>query len=251
MMGREFSPMQFKKDILSQIAAHRVTVAFRRWRKPSVRAGDILTTTAGNLSVAAVERVAISKIPDTDLKRAGYPTRAALLKELAKHPGGDVYRIAFRLKPVETRKASKPAQKPAANEAAPLMRPIETRITKTEIRTALSALRTLDQGGEHGPWTSTTLRLIEKYPARRGPDLAASQRRDPIAFQRDVIRLRQLGLTENLEIGYRLSPRGRAVLAELDAAVPHIPVSAPKFTPPALPPRRLIPARAFAPARQN
>jgi ribosomal protein S19E (S16A) len=56
------------------------------------------------------------------------------------------------------------------------------------------------------------LRLIDKYPARRAPDLAASQRRDPMIFKRDVRKLKDLGLTEALEIGYRLSPRGRVVL---------------------------------------
>ena len=56
------------------------------------------------------------------------------------------------------------------------------------------------------------LRLIDKYPARRAPDLAASIGRDPLAFKRDVLRLKELGLAESLEVGYRLSPRGRAVL---------------------------------------
>ena len=68
------------------------------------------------------------------------------------------------------------------------------------------------------PGRATTLRLIDKYPARRAPDLAASQRRDPLAFKRDVLQLKQLGLTESLEIGYRLSPRGRAILAALISA---------------------------------
>jgi hypothetical protein len=33
-----------------------------------------------------------------------------------------------------------------------------------------------------------------------------------VAFKRDVRRLKELGLTESLEVGYRLSPRGRAFL---------------------------------------
>ena len=92
----------------------------------------------------------------------------------------------------------------------------EQKITKAELKSAIAALKTLDQSSGHGAWTATTLRLIDKYPARRAPDLAASQRRDPLLFTRDVLRLKQLGLTENLEIGFRLSPRGRAILAEIN-----------------------------------
>jgi hypothetical protein len=34
----------------------------------------------------------------------------------------------------------------------------------------------------------------------------------PVLFKADVRKLKELGLTESLEVGYRLSPRGRAVL---------------------------------------
>src|SRR6185503_10733321 len=129
--------MLFKKDIRDQIAAKRVTVAFRRWKKPSVKPGEILVTAAGALAVEAVDKVAIAKITDVDLKRAGYTTRAALLKELAKHPGADVYRIAFRLKGGEHRS-------PAREDG---------RVTKAEVKSAIAALKNLDQASEHGAWT--------------------------------------------------------------------------------------------------
>jgi hypothetical protein len=224
--------MLFKKDILDQIAAKRVTVAFRRWKKPSVKLGEILVTAAGALAVEAVDKVAIAKITDVDLKRAGYTTRAALLKELAKHPGADVYRIAFRLKGGEHRI-------PAREDG---------RVTKAEVKSAIAALKNLDQASEHGAWTVATLRLIDKYPARRPPDLAAAQRRDPLAFKRDVLRLKQLGLTEALEIGFRLSDRGRAVLAELNGPIAAPPTYSP-ISATVLPPRRIIQMRAFASGR--
>jgi hypothetical protein len=224
--------MLFKKDILDKIAAKRVTLAFRRWKKPSVKAGEILATAAGALAVESVNKIAIAKITDADLKRAGYLTRAALLKELAKHPGADVYRIAFRLKGGEHR--------------IPVRE--DGRITKAEVKSAITALKNLDQVSEHGSWTITTLRLIDKYPARRPPDLAAAQRRDPLVFKRDVLRLKQLGLIEALEIGFRLSDRGRAVLAELSGPIAGPPVYSP-ISAAVLPPRRIIPMRSFASGR--
>ena len=39
--------------------------------------------------------------------------------------------------------------------------------------------------------------------------------RERLAFKRDVRKLKELGLTESLDVGYRLSPRGRAVLDRL------------------------------------
>ena len=39
---------------------------------------------------------------------------------------------------------------------------------------------------------------------------------DTQPFKRDVRKLKALGLTESLEVGYRLSPRGRAWLAILE-----------------------------------
>jgi hypothetical protein len=41
--------------------------------------------------------------------------------------------------------------------------------------------------------------------------------RERLPFKADVRKLKELGLTESLRIGYRLSPRGRALL-EHDAA---------------------------------
>ena len=61
------------------------------------------------------------------------------------------------------------------------------------------------------------LTLIERKPATKAADLAEQQGREPHAFKRDVRKLKELGLTESLQRGYRLSPRGRAVLARTRA----------------------------------
>ena len=63
-----------------------------------------------------------------------------------------------------------------------------------------------------GDWTYEVLRAIAEHPGLRAPDLAASFGRETAPFKRDVRKLKELGLTESLEIGYRISPRGQAVL---------------------------------------
>jgi Mn-dependent DtxR family transcriptional regulator len=62
------------------------------------------------------------------------------------------------------------------------------------------------------------LRLIAERPAVRAGDLAAALGRETHPFKIEVGKLKRLGLTESLDVGYRLSPRGRAVLERIDGA---------------------------------
>ena len=71
----------------------------------------------------------------------------------------------------------------------------------------------LDRASTHGPWTAEVLALIAERPAVRAGDLADQLGRERLAFKADVRKLKALGLTESLDVGYRLSPRGQAWLA--------------------------------------
>jgi len=53
---------------------------------------------------------------------------------------------------------------------------------------------------------------IDQHPARRAGDLADMAGRERLAFKADVRKLKGLGLTQSLEVGYRLSSRGEAYL---------------------------------------
>jgi hypothetical protein len=57
-----------------------------------------------------------------------------------------------------------------------------------------------------------TLSLIAARPGVVSTVLAEALGRDRPSFKVDVRKLKRLGLTESLEIGYRLSPRGQAFL---------------------------------------
>ena len=54
--------------------------------------------------------------------------------------------------------------------------------------------------------------LVGAEPGVRAGDLATRVGQEKEKFKRDVRKLKNLGLTESLETGYRLSPRGRRVL---------------------------------------
>jgi hypothetical protein len=192
----------FKRETLEQIEAGRVTLAFRRWTRRTVRAGGTLRTSAGLHAIDAVDKIKAKAIGEKDAKTAGHRSRSALMAELGEGEG-DLYRIAFR--------------RLGADPLIALRK--EAKLTKKEMKSVIAALNRLDHASPNGAWTRRILHLIDKYPARRAPDLAVSIGRDPMIFKREVRKLKELGLTEALEVGYRLSPRGRVVLAELSEPI--------------------------------
>ena len=64
--------------------------------------------------------------------------------------------------------------------------------------------------GTAAPWTARALRLIASYPGVVSSALARRMGQERAAFKIDVRKLKELGLTESLEVGYQLSALGRA-----------------------------------------
>ena len=85
--------MLFRKTFLAGIRDGTVTLAFRRWRRPSVREGGTLLTAVGELHIGSVTAVAIDSISVTEARHAGYESREALLAELTRREDGEFYRI--------------------------------------------------------------------------------------------------------------------------------------------------------------
>jgi hypothetical protein len=193
---QRFRAMLLDRRALQRIASGEITVAFRRWRRPTVKAGGTLRTRAGVLAIESVEPIEPAQITDADARRAGYPDRAAVLASL--RPEGRLYRVAFRMAGPDPRVALRQRAELSPGERAELDR----------------RLARLDAASRHGPWTSEVLRLVASRPETRAADLAAELGREKGPFKADVRKLKELGLTESLEVGYRLSPRGRAYLEE-------------------------------------
>ncbi|MEX0627154.1 MAG: hypothetical protein WD230_00825, partial [Cucumibacter sp.] len=75
-----------------------------------------------------------------------------------------------------------------------------------------ATLDALDGRAGIGAWTTKFLEMIEKNPARLAEELGSELGLEKHPFKSRVRKLKALGLTESLEVGYRLSPRGVAVL---------------------------------------
>lgn len=194
--------MLFAQRFAEPIARGEVDLTFRRWKRAQVRPGRPYRTFVGRLEVDEVTRVEPDDVTDAEARRAGFDTAAALLAEAGRHAedGTPLFRVRFHRLDEPDPRTELAASEPAADEAA-------------EIAGKLDAM---DRRSGHGPWAWAALRAIAAEPGRRAPDLAAAAGRDTAPFKADVRKLKALGLTRSLPVGYELSPRGRAVLATRD-----------------------------------
>lgn len=184
--------MLFKMTQLDDIAAGRIQVAYRRWTRPTVKKGGTLRTAACILAIDDVTKLPKSaRITKADAAAAGFPNVEALTKALSDE--GDLYRVRFHPAGTDERATLRGSIATSANDVAALG----------------SALTKLDA---KKPWTLDTLALIEAHPATLAATLAERMNRETAEFKNDVRKLKGLGLTESLDIGYRLSSRGRAWL---------------------------------------
>ena len=172
-----------------------VTAVFRRWDAPRVRPGGTQRTAAGVVRFDSVEPVDSAGLTESDALGAGMTSLAQLLKANERGRGAQLYRIRVSY--------DRPDERVMLRDTLP---------SAADIETIAAELDRLDKGRRTGPWTREILRLIASRPAVRAPDLAESLGRETIRFKTDVRKLKELGLTHSLAVGYELSARGRAFL---------------------------------------
>jgi hypothetical protein len=178
------------------ISSGAVTVAFRSWKRPTVKAGGTLITPVGQLAIDRVEIVDPSTITDADAVLAG--AASALDVRRALRPGDDraVYRIDFHLAGDDPRAALR----------------VETGLSDDEWAALERKLDAMDARSAEGPWTAATLSEIDARPGVVSTVLAEAVGLPRPEFKLRVRRLKALGLTESLGTGYRISPRGEALM---------------------------------------
>ncbi|WP_322919819.1 hypothetical protein [Nocardioides renjunii] len=192
--------MMIRPAELAAIKAGTIDLAFRRWAKPRVVVGTRMRTAVGVVEVTSLEQVSVTSLRAEDARRAGAPSLAALKEALSARSTDPAWRIGLAYAGPDPREALRQSV-PDADEIAA----INARLDR------------LDASSAYGAWTRETLDLIDLNPTVRAPDLAAQVGRETPDFKKDVRKLKELGLTESLAIGYLLSPRGEAVV---DASLP-------------------------------
>ena len=195
--------MLFQARFWPLIADGSVTVTFRRWKRRQVVAGHRYRTghrIVGRIMIEVddVREVDAEKISNADARRAGFADAAELVGQLRGDDDLALYRIAFHVVDEPD-----PRSVLAASDA----------LTDADREQIQQRLDRLDRASTHGAWTRAVLETIAAQPATRAADLAAQFGRETLPFKTDVRKLKNLGLTESLEVGYRLSPRGAAYLS--------------------------------------
>lgn len=188
--------MLFRRPVLEAIARGEISEAYRYWRRPTVATGGTLMTERGQLRVLSVEAIAIGDIGPRDARAAGYPSLDALREDLVPRPGSSLYRIRFAIEGPDPRVSLRECD----------------RISGLEADALWGTLRRMDARSKVGPWTEKVLSAISRHPGSRAIDLAGRCGLEKEWLKRHVRQLKNLGLTESLNPGYRLSKRGEALL---------------------------------------
>lgn len=186
--------MLFRRDVLRAIAQGRVTLAFRRWRRSPPGDGATLLSPVGVLRLDRVTVIDEGDITPADVRRTGLSIeelRASIAGE------GTLLRIEFHL---------------AGDDPRITLR--ERVPEPDEILAVIARLARIDTASAT-PWTTRYLQAIAGRPGVVSRVLARQVDAEVPPFKRRVRQLKALGLTESLDVGYRLSPRGRAVLERL------------------------------------
>ncbi len=194
--------MLIKGEILKRIKRGEVTLAFRRWRRPTVKAGGSLNTSVGVLTIENVERISVRDISDTAAHQAGYSGREALLKDLGNREG-DLFRITLAY----------------SGEDPRIKLREDNQLADAELAEVCQRLRRLDSVSRVGEWTHDVLVAIHQHPRLPAADLAKQTGYEKDWLKTNVRKLKALGLTISQQVGYTLSPRGIAVLDRLERDV--------------------------------
>ena len=177
------------------IANGSITVVLRRWDEPRAKPGGTQRTVVGTIGIDVVAEYPGSyRVTAAQARAAGYPDAKSAQKELDRRPAQHTYVITV-------------------SYLAPDERPelaSDDRLSDADVGVISSRLARWDAATS--PWTRQYMEMIRDNEAVRAPDLAARVGLDVPRFKRRVRQLKGLGLTISLDVGYRLSPRGRAYL---------------------------------------
>ena len=193
--------MLFQRRFHERIRSGEITCTVRIWQRPHVKVGGRYSLGGGAIVVDEVHETRLDDITAALARRCGFPSLVDLVKT-AKHGAGErVFVIDFHY---DGKTGARP-------------RPETGAVSAEELAELVQHLAAMDRRSKVGEWTLATLRAIEARPGVLAAKLARSLGRPRDEFKRDVRKLKTLGLTFSLEIGYRLTPTGEALLASLSS----------------------------------
>lgn len=190
----------FKKAFFVGLQSGVITLTFRRWARAKVKPGGRYRChPIGVLEVDGITTVRARDITEQDAAKSGFPDRAALIKTLEEFGGplranDSLFRVELHF----------------GGDGDRVQTALEDKLTEEDVAILREKLRGLDARSADGAWTKKAMKLIDKNPRIAASRLAPKMKRETQPFKADVVKLKKLGLTQSFEVGYELSPRGRA-----------------------------------------
>ena len=189
--------VRFEQRLRDGIHSGAIVLAFRRWKRRQVVPGRRYRTGIAMVEVESVDVVEPSSVDVAQACEAGYMSVSELLADLRGDPAWPVYRIRLR-------RIDGPDPRDELARAASL--------TEADVAAITARLARMDGSSGRGPWTGMVLALIADQPGIVSTVLAEAMGWERQDFKQHVRRLKELGLTLSLDVGYRLSPRGESYL---------------------------------------
>ena len=190
----------FEKAFHAGLVSGAITLTFRRWDKPHVKAGGRYRChPIGVIEVDRVELVKVADIAAVDAERAGFESRQHLVEYMRSKTAGalndktELWRVEMH----------------HAGDGDRVSIAMEDKLSPDDVEAIRAKLERMDA---KQAWTAETLAIITKRPRVAASKLAAELGRDTAPFKADVVKLKKLGLTQSFEVGYEIAPRGRAYL---------------------------------------
>jgi hypothetical protein len=192
----------FQKRFHEGLVSGAVTVTFRRWKSPHVKVGGRYRChPIGVLEVDRVELVRVADITADDAIKSGFDTVEDLIAYVKSatgeplSPSTELYRVELR----------------HGGDGDRVSIALDETITKEDAALIREKLAKMDAKGK---WTKRTLAMIARHPRVAASQLAKKLKRETLELKADIRKLKRLGLTQSFEVGYEISPRGRAFLAK-------------------------------------
>jgi hypothetical protein len=191
--------MIFKLSHLEGIKAGKITLAFRKWKKPTVRKGSLIKTEIAVVEIVDVCEAQLHDITNSDAVNAGFDSLKNLIKAIDSVQDGTLYKIKVRYYSEDPRIALRE----------------HTAVPEYDFQLLKKKLERLDNHSTMGPWTLTVLKAIGDNPKLRAADLAKKLDMQKDELKINIRKLKNLGLTISHEVGYTISPLGEFFLRKI------------------------------------
>lgn len=192
--------MLFKQIHLVGIKSGEITVAFRKWKRVSVKSGSLLHTSVGLLEIGEIRVVNEIDITEEEAIQAGFISKKQLLKSFLSNNGGHIFKISVRYHSEDPRIKLRE----------------ETVISEQRYTDLKKKLQKLDDYSKYGHWTNKVIYTIKENPNLHTIGIAKLTGFEKEWLKLNIRKLKNLGLTISHTVGYEISPLGNEYLKKID-----------------------------------